>query len=239
MLVLIVALNVMCSYYGFSLGIKIFSLTLIPILALLYFRTKKIMANIFVVIFMLYFLGMIFNIIDNLSLSKKLSEAFYTGSYLLLIFVLMGKLKDRKLDGLVSWYLAIVFLINTYLVFQLFIALKGNFQDSVIITLAISKGIALLVMAFLAFAIYLSKESKQSIIFLMVVCCFIFSDVLSFINTSYLYFWLFEAVQKIFQGLGLMGAFAYVYSHQGIGAKVVRRKKFQTIASSDSMSVQS
>lgn len=229
----------MCSYYGFSLGIKILSLILIPILALLYFRTKKIMVNIFVIIFMLYFLGMIFNIIDNFTLSKKLSEAFYTGSYLLFIFVLMGKLKDRKLHGLVSWYLATVFLITTYLVFQLFIALKDSFQDSVIITLAICKGIALLVMTFLAFAIYLSKESKQSIIFLMVVCCFIFSDVLSFINTSYVYFWLFEAVQKIFQGLGLMGAFAYVYGHQETGAKVVRRKTFQPIAHSDPLSVQS
>lgn len=239
MLALFAALNLMCSYYGFFVETKTLSLVLIPILSILYFRKKQRMANIFVAIFMLYFFGMIFNVIDNFSLSTKIPEAFFTGAYILLIFVLMGKLRNMKFDVLVSWYLGIAFLINTYLLFQLFIALKDSFQDQVIFTLTISKGIALLVMASLAFAIYLSKESKQAIIFLMVVCCFIFSDVLSFINTSYLYFWLFEAVQKIFQGLGVTLAFAYVYSHQEMAIKNDRRKVFRPISQPDPMSVQS
>lgn len=234
-LILVIALNLSFSYYGFSLGIKTLSLAIIPVLSMVYFYKKKIMANIFVIIFMLYFMGILFNSIADFSLSKKLSEAFFTGAYLLLIFVLMGKLKNMKFEGLVSWYLAIAFLINTYLIFQLFIALKGGFQDSVILTLAISKGIVLLVMAFLAFAIYLSTETKQSIVFLTMVCCFIFCDVLGFINTAYLYFWPFETVQKITQGIGLILAFAYVYRHQVLSEKIITKKTVPSI--SDQMSI--
>ena len=188
---------------------------------------------------MLYFFGILFNAVGHLGLSSKLSESCFTGAYLLMIFVLLGKLKDVKLERFVSWYLAVVFFISTYLLYLLFTGLKDSFQDNVILTLMVSKGVALLVMAFLAFAIYLSKETAQSIIFLIVVCCFVFSDVLGFITTSYIQFWLFEAVQRIFQSLGLIFACIYVFNHQQAETNTNGRKVFKSISRSNQMSVQS
>ncbi len=239
LLVLIVSLNLLCSYYGLSVVTKTTALTIVPIVLTVYFYRQKIMANIFSVIFMLYFFGILFNAVGHLGLSSKLSESCFTGAYLLMIFVLLGKLKDVKLERFVSWYLAVVFFISTYLLYLLFTGLKDSFQDNVILTLMVSKGVALLVMAFLAFAIYLSKETAQSIIFLIVVCCFVFSDVLGFITTSYIQFWLFEAVQRIFQSLGLILACIYVFNHQEAETNTNGRKVFKSISRSNQMSVQS
>ncbi|HUH27018.1 hypothetical protein [Gelidibacter sp.] len=237
--VLIVTLNVLCSYYGFSVVTKTMTLSTVPIVLILYFYKQRIMANIFSVIFALYFLGIIFNAFDQFSLSTKFSEWCFTGAYLLMVFVMLGKLKGVKLEGFVSWYLIVVFFISTYFVFLLFTGLKGSFQDTVILSLMVSKGVVLLVMAFLAFAIYLSKETAQSIIFLTVVCCFIFSDVSGFITTSYVQFWLFEAVQSIFQSIGLFMACIYVYNHHQPATRINGRKVFKSISHSSQMSVQS
>ncbi|MCL8007463.1 hypothetical protein M8845_08490 [Gelidibacter japonicus] len=240
LLVFIVSLNPICSYFGFSLVNKSMTLALIPILLTLYFNKQKIMANIFFIIFMLYFLGIIFNVFDHFKLSSKLSESCFLGAYLLMVLLMMGKLKDVKLEGLVTWYFVIVFLINTYLMFLLFVALKDSFQDSVILTLTVSKGVILLVMAILAFAIYLSKDTTQSIIFLMVVCSFAFSDVLSLITASYIHFWLYEGVQYILQGVGLILYCVYVYNYQEAANSVDGLKESKSIArSNNQVSVQS
>lgn len=232
MLVLIVTFNLACFYFGFSLGLKTYNLAFLPILVALYLHKKKVMDTVFVVIFILFFIGMIASVIGNFSLAKQLSELFYVGAYLLLVFVLLGKMKSVQLSGFVSWYLVTVFLIVTFLVFQIFTSLNANFQDSVIFTLTVIKGVILLVMAFLAFAVYLSRETIQSIIFLMVVCCFIFSDILSFITTSYIQFWAFEAIHGIFQGVGLILTLAYVFNCQKITDKAINSKVYRSLSKS-------
>ena len=214
MLTLIVTLNLSSSYYGFSFVTKVITLSIIPILLVVYFYRQRIMANIFYTIFIFYFLGIFFNALDHLALSSKLSEFCFLGVYALLTFVMIGKLKHVKFEGLVSLYLILILLVNSYFMYIMFNAVEDSFADSVIFTLSVSKGIALLLMSFLAFAIYLSRETSQSIIFLTIVCCFVFSDVLSFITTMYLHFWLFEGFQKILQGTGLFLFCVYVYNHQ-------------------------
>lgn len=214
LLILILTLHPICAYYEWSPVMHTMLLAIIPVLLLLYFQKHKIMANVFFIIFILYFLGIIFNVFNHFSLSSKLSESSFLGAYLLLIFVMMGKLKEVKFEGLVSGYMTVVFLVSAYLMFLLYNVLIDSFQDPVIFTLTVSKGVVLLVMAILAFAIYLSHESTQSILFLTMVCCFVFSDILSFISTYYLYFWLYEGVQYIFQSIGLILFCIYVFNFQ-------------------------
>ncbi|MBA6151133.1 hypothetical protein [Gelidibacter maritimus] len=239
LLTLIISLNLICAYFGFFLLTKTLILAIIPLLLMLYFYKKRVMPAIFYTIFTIYFFGITLNIVDPSSLSSKLSESCYTIAYLLLIIVMIRKLKTIKFDRLVLWYLVIVFAVSTYIVLLTFTALKSNFYDILSFTLTMSKGVALLVMAFLAFAIYLSKESAQSIIFLMVVCCFVFSDILSFITTSYIHFWLFEGVQKIFQSIGLVLSCVYVFNYRESAVSGVRRKVYKPISSTSRMSVQS
>lgn len=214
MLALIVAFNFSASYCGFSLLGKIVALAIIPVLMVNYFLRQRAMANMFFAIFILYFLGLLFNVLDYLSLSSKLSEFCFLGVYAILAFVMIGKLKYVRIEGLVSIYLVVILLTSSYFMYIMFSMVKDSFTDSVIMTLSIGKTMALLLMSLLAFAIYLSKETSQTILFLTIVCCFVFSDVLSFITTMYVQYWLFDGIQKILQGAGLLLFCFYVYNHQ-------------------------
>lgn len=238
MLTLIVTVNIISSYFGFSLLSKVAALAIIPVLLLSYFYRQRFMANIFYTIFILYFLGMLFNALDHLALSSKLSESCFLAVYVLLGFVMIGKVKDVKFEGLVSMYLILILLVNSYFMYIMFSSVQDSFADSVNFTLSVSKGIALLLMSFLAFAIYLSRETSQSIIFLTIVCCFVFSDVLSFITTMYVNFWLFEAVQQILQGAGLLLFCIYVYNHHKVENNFIKTKA-EPVSQSNQIPVQS
>ena len=45
------------------------------------------------------------------------------------------------------------------------------------------------------------------------VFCFVFSDVLDYINTLYIYYWLFEAFERALHIGGLFLLYKYVYDH--------------------------
>ena len=68
-------------------------------------------------------------------------------------------------------------------------------------------------MSFVAFTVYLSRESKQSIIFLAMSFCFVFSDVLYYINSLYVYYWLFEFFDRGLHLIGLVLLLIYVTNH--------------------------
>ncbi|MEO5789640.1 MAG: hypothetical protein ACOH2D_11385 [Gelidibacter sp.] len=195
------------------------------------------MANIFYTIFILYFLGMLFIALDHLALSSKLSESCFLEVFALLAFVMIGKVKHVKFEGLVSMYLILILLVNSYFMYIMFSEVQDNFADSVIFTLMARKGIAFLLMSFLAIAIYLSQETSQAILFLTIVCCFVFSDGLSFLTTMYVSFWLFEGIQQILQGAGLLLFCIYVYNHQKVENSFIKMKT-EPISQSSQIPVQ-
>ncbi|WP_299392576.1 hypothetical protein [uncultured Gelidibacter sp.] len=231
-LTLIVVLNLISSYFQFYSISNAITLALIPVLLTSYFYKLKFMETVFFAIFMLYFCGIAFNLFPDFSLSEKLSESSFLGAYALMIFIMLGRLKHVKFEGVVTWYLVVVAIINTYLMYAMFANVKDYFNDSVVMTLAVSKGIMLLIMAFLAFAIYLSKETSQAIIFLTVVCCFAFADVLDFTTTMYVQFWVFEGFQKVLQGLGLFLLCIYTYNHQEYTKGVLTNDRTESIRKS-------
>lgn len=193
------------------------------------------MAHIFCTVFILYFLGILFNSLDYLVLSSKLSEFCFLGVYALLAFVMFGKLKRFNFDVLVSIYLIVILLVSTFFTYAIFSAAEENFADSVIFTLSIIKAIALVVVSLLAFAIYINKETSQSILFLIIVWCFVFSDGLSFITTMYVHYWLFEGLQNILQAAGLFLFCIYVYNFQEL-LNGYRQDLSQLISSSKKVS---
>lgn len=195
---------------------KVTKLLIIPFLLILYFSHKNYMANVFFTIFLLAFLGDIFSVFNFNSLVDKLSKAMCLGSYLLLVFVLIGKLKRVKFEGLISWYLIVVFVVNAYFMYLFFDVVESNFSDSVNLVLYVSRGITILLMGFLAFAVYLSKETTQSILFLTMTICFVFSDVLIYINELYVYYWLFDSIVLILHAIGLFLLYSYVLNHHNI-----------------------
>lgn len=237
-LILILVLNLISSYFEFFSISNVVTLVLIPMLLVAYFNKQKFMANVFFTIFFFYFLGGIFSVFDDFALSSKLSESSFLGAYALLTFVMMGKLRHVKFEGVVSWYLIIVLLINSYLMYAIFTNVHNSFNDSVNFSLSIGKGIVLLMMAFLAFAIYLWKETAQAIIFLVTVCCFVFAEVLRFTTTLYVQFWVFEGFQKTLQGFGLFLLCVYIFNHQELtkGVNSIRNTR-ESIAESNQLTV--
>lgn len=219
-LALMVVLNLGASYLGFSILVKGAVLSVIPILMGSYFLRQKVMSTVFLTVFVLYFLGVLFGELDYLAQSLKLSESSFLVCYCLLVFILLGKLKHIKLDNVVSLYLILILLASSYFMYAMFASVKDSFSDSVIMTLSLGKGLVLLLLSILAFTIYLSQETTQTIIFLMVICCFVFSDILSFITSMYVHYWLFDGIQKILQGVGLLLLSIYVYDHHQLAKSV-------------------
>jgi len=51
------------------------------------------------------------------------------------------------------------------------------------------------------------------ITFLLMVFCFVFSDVLHYINTLYIYYWLFEVFERALHIGGLFLLYKFVFDH--------------------------
>ncbi len=216
-LVLVLFVLLVCTsvatYFDFIVISKIAKLITVTILLTFYFCQLNKMANVFLTIFLVFFAGDAFSVFDFGDISSKLSKSMYVGAYLLLIFVLIGKLKKVKFEGLVSVYLILVLLLNSYFLYALYGVAKDNFVDDINLILYICHGITLIAMTYFAFAVYLSRETAQSITFLLMVFCFVFSDVLNYICALYVYFWIFEVFEGILHTTGLFLLYKYVYDH--------------------------
>lgn len=216
-LVLVLVVLLLCTslatYFDLIVISKIAKLITVTILLTFYFCQLNKMANVFLTLFLVFFIGDAFSVFDFGDISSKLSKAMYIGAYLLLIFVLIGKLKKVKFEGLVSVYLILVLLLNSYFLYALYGVAKENFVDDINLVLYICHGVTLIAMTYFAFAVYLSRETAQSITFLLMVFCFVFSDVLNYICSLYVYFWIFEVFEGILHTAGLFLLYKYVYDH--------------------------
>lgn len=216
-MVIVLAVIVLCSaiatYFDSIMVPKIVKLITVTILMTFYFCQLNKMANVFLTIFLVFFIGDALSVFSFGEIMLKLSKSMYVGAYLLLIFVLLGKLKKIKFNGLVSVYLVLVLLLNSYFLYVLYEVAKENFVDEVNLVLYVCHGITLIALTYFSFAVYLSKETGQSITFLLMVFCFVFSDVLDYINNLYIYYWLFEAFERALHIGGLFLLYKYVYDH--------------------------
>ena len=192
---------------------QIVKLVTVTLLLTFYFCQLNKMANVFIVTFLVFFIGDAFSVFGFGDISSKLSKVAYLGAYLLLIFVLLGKLKRVKFEGLVTVYLVLVLLLNSYFLYTLYGVAKSNFVDNTNLIIYICHGITLIALTYFSFAVYLSRETAQSITFLLMVFCFVFSDVLYYICDMYVYFWIFEVFENILHTAGLFLLYKYVYDH--------------------------
>ncbi|OUS00700.1 hypothetical protein A9Q86_08035 [Flavobacteriales bacterium 33_180_T64] len=212
-LVLLLLSSSIAVYFDFIIVSKIAKLISVTILLTFYFCQLNKMANVFLTIFFVFFIGDAFSVFEFGDLAYKLSKSMYIGAYLLLVFVLLGKLKKVKFEGLVTVYLVLVLLLNTYFLYALYSVAKENFVDTINLVLYICHGITLIAMMYFAFAVYLSRETAQSITFLLMVFCFVFSNALNYICNLYVYYWIFEVFEGVLHTSGLFLLYKYVYDH--------------------------
>ncbi|WP_299224322.1 hypothetical protein [uncultured Psychroserpens sp.] len=210
-LVVITTCSIIATYFDSVLVPRIAKLIVVTILFTFYYCQLNKMANVFLFTFVIFFIGDAFSVFSFGEMALKLSKSMYIGGYLLLIFILLGKLKRIRFEGLVSLYLILVLLLNSYFLYVLYEVAKENFVDEVNLVLYVLHGIILIAMTYFSFAVYLSKETGQSITFLLMVFCFVFSDVLDYICNLYIYYWLFEAFERVLHIGGLFLLYKYVY----------------------------
>lgn len=208
-------------YYEYDIIPNITKFISVLVLLTFYYTKRNHMATVFLTFLMFLFLGDTFSVFNFGELAGKLSKTFYLGAYTLLIFVLLGKFKRIKFEGLVFVYLILVLILNSYFLYAFYGVVKENFVDNINLVLAICHGITLIAMAFLTFAVYLSKESTQSILFLVMVFCFVFSDVLGYICNLYVYFWIFDFIANMLHVASLFLFFSYVQNHH----KIIKSKR--------------
>jgi len=66
---------------------------------------------------------------------------------------------------------------------------------------------------FMVFAVYLGNQSEQAILFLIMVFCFVFLDVLNFIHNLYVYSWIFEFLDKSLYVFAIFLLYKYVKNY--------------------------
>ncbi|GAA3791698.1 hypothetical protein GCM10022271_25140 [Corallibacter vietnamensis] len=187
----------------FELLEKLTKSLLIPIF-LMYFLTRHKRIEAAVVGFLIFsFLGDLSSVFFDNELLIESSSIAYFLSYVCLVYVAITRIHKINFDKIIGAYLTVVFAINAYFMYVLFTVLQAQIADEVEVIAFGARSIALVVLAFVAFVVYLNFETKQSIMFLVTSLCFVFSDVLFYISNYYIYDWSFVLIDRVLHAVGL------------------------------------
>ncbi|WP_418513367.1 hypothetical protein [Corallibacter sp.] len=202
-LLVLIVVNVMATLGHFELLEKLTKSLLIPIF-LMYFLARHKRIEAAVVGFLIFsFLGDLSSVFFDNELLIESSSIAYFLSYVCLVYVAITRIHKINFDKIIGAYLTVVFAINAYFMYVLFTVLQTQIADEVEVIAFGARSIALVVLAFVAFVVYLNFETKQSIMFLVTSLCFVFSDVLFYISNYYIYDWSFVLIDRVLHAVGL------------------------------------
>lgn len=177
----------------------------------MYFLLKNKYINPLLIGFLIFsFLGDFSSVFFSDTILVQIASLFYCLSYLCLVFAAISRIRNFKMDAVVGAYLIIVFVINSYLMYELFSILQIKISDSKEILFFGIKSIALMILAFTAFLAYLNRDSKTSILFLGMALTFVFADVLYYISNYYVYHYSFVVLDRVLHVFGLFFLFNYM-----------------------------
>lgn len=120
----------------------------------------------------------------------------YCLGYLCLIFEAVYRIKKLSVSLLIGFYLVIVFGVNFYFLYILYDILRETISNNFELTLVVVRIVSLFLFSLFSFTVYLSSESKQSILLLLMSITLVFSDVLYLVSEYYMYFWIFHFISK-------------------------------------------
>ncbi|NNL15759.1 MAG: hypothetical protein HKO81_03850 [Flavobacteriaceae bacterium] len=126
----------------------------------------------------------------------ELETIAYCLGYLCLIYEAIYKIKKFKISFIIALYLIFVFSVNIYFIYELYDIFREVIVNNLELSLIVVRLVSLLLFALFSFTVYLSSETKQSILLLLMSISLIFSDILYLINEYYLYLWVFELLSK-------------------------------------------
>ncbi|MFB9057891.1 hypothetical protein ACFFU9_14185 [Mariniflexile ostreae] len=222
-LVLVVIINTIAYFTDSILVLNLINIFFIPALLIGYFL-KRIGTSVLLVLgFLGVFLGDVAFAFTNYGLLEKSYNLMYIIGCFCLIGAVWSKFSFIKMDKVVGTYLMLMFLISAYFLFVFFGLVKSNSPDSAEILFVTLKSACLLIMSFIALAIYLIKESRASILFLMLSMCFLSSKILNDISLYYVYDLRLAMLDRTLHLLGFLFLFKYIVvsnrEHDVISAK--------------------
>lgn len=183
---------------------------IIPLFIVFFFLKNKTLSMPLIAFFLFAFFSDTTSFFfDNYNVIKASSVLFFLG-YICLIGVVINKFKFFETDRVVGLYLLTVLSINMYFLYTIYSLLKVAASDNFETLLFGTKSMSLMVLAFLALAIYLNKQTKSALLFLMAVSCLVFASVLNYIGVYYIYDWRFITLEKASYILGLYLLFKYI-----------------------------
>lgn len=224
-LILLVVLTVIATISKNTFLLQVTKPLFIPVFLLHYLINNKYINSVFVMFLMLSFLGDFTSVFFKDNMFLKLSIFAYATSYVCLIVVVVNKFKRVNLKSIIGVYLLLVSLINGYFLYSLFNIIRGTVTDNVEIGLLGFQSIALVVLAFSAFAVYLNLDSKKAIVFLMMAISLVFSDVLQYISSYYIYDWTFIMLSRILHVVALFFLFSYITMRSRVYKRVLVNKR--------------
>ncbi|MCF1422685.1 hypothetical protein [Mangrovimonas futianensis] len=228
--VLIVA-NVVATISENEILLKITKPLFVPVFLMYYLIKNKHIGTAFVAFLLTSFLGDFSSIFISDGNLHKLSNLFYFISYLSLLILISTKIKKITIDKVIGLYFVLVVSINSYFLYELFGILRIQIPDQVELGFFVAKSLALLLLAFTSFVVYLNSDSKPSIIFLMAAICFGFADILYYVSNYYIYSWSFVMLDRVLHVFGLFFLFNYMIGFNRKLKKDIVEARLQTTSS--------
>lgn len=209
-LLLLIILNAVFAYSENALFLNSSKTMYVPVFLTFFFIQNKQMRFVFLSFLMFSFFGDISSLVLANDSVANGSNLMYLCSYLCLIGMVINKFKLADIDKIVGVYLLVVLSINCYFLLTLCNILSALVTDKQEMILFGAKSMVLIFLVFISFAIYLAKQTKASIIFLVMAISFVFSDVLNYINQYYIYNWSILMMDRLLHAIGIFFAFKYV-----------------------------
>ena len=207
---LLVCVNIFAAVTDNELLLQCFKPLFIPVFVAFYF-SKCDYINWYLISFLSFsFLADVTSVFYNNIEILHYSNLFYLISYASLLGLVLTKFNGIRFDNFLNVYLLVVFVINTYLLYQLYTVLDDIIKDPVMVIFFVLHTVTLIILSLVSFAVYLNSDSKSSILFLVMSLCLIFSEVLFYIKSYYIYDWTLVLIERLLYGAGLVSLFYYM-----------------------------
>ncbi|AUP77836.1 hypothetical protein [Flavivirga eckloniae] len=230
-LLVLIALSFFVAFSQNTLLLKSAMGLYIPAFLTFYFLKYRSLGVMFISFLIFSFLGDLSLTFFSGETFVKVSSILYFLSYLYLIAIVAPKFKLFEVNKLIGVYLLGVFLINVFFLYTLYSILKVVIPDNTEVLLFGLKNLSIIVLAFIAFGVYLNTETKPSIIFLIAVMLIAFSSILNYVNLYYLYHWSFEMLHRALYVTGLFFVFRYIMAENKYRIPQNTRAKEKTFSS--------
>lgn len=222
-LFLLIVLNVIGAVSEDALFLQSTKPLFVPVFLIFFYLRNKAISIPFILFFLYSFLGDSASMFFSNETFIKASSIMYFLSYLCLIYFVMPKFKFEKRNKIISLYLLVLVLINIYFLYSVYGLLRGIIPDTLEVFLFGLKSISLIVLFVIAFGVYLHSETKLSILFLIMVLSFVFSDILNYVNQYYVYHWSFLMIDRVLHAVGLFYLFNYIVQYNVNKKSVLNR----------------